>query len=231
MPTCHRAGVDLERAYRSALNQTYHDWKLLIVVDLCPRGLEQCPDCRDLVARAEAAAREDERIRALTQFRHELGNMGSDQGTSARNRAILNSDSAYVAYLDDDNWWEADHLQTCLEVIEREQCAMVFSGSRIRDLRGRFLFVRMPNQPRHCGLDVGELFHRRDIVQTYGHWPTGWHPKYRVDHDWIFVERLLMAGERVVPTLRPTHNYTVRSPLLYTLYSMKHGIFPRWLPK
>ncbi len=224
MPISHTATSDPPRAILSVIGQTFRDWQLVCVVDRCAK--RDCLAC-DAIAE-EIRGFNDHRIMVFEQFRHELGDMGSDQGASARNLALQSSISIYCAYLDDDNWWEPEHLESCVYALEKTHASLVFSGSKIRTPGGKLLYEKSVHRPCHCGIDVSELAHRRDVLK-YGYWPTGWNRKYGMDCDWIMVERLLKAGELEVSTGCATVNYTTSRPFIYTACLLKHGILPRVL--
>jgi glycosyltransferase involved in cell wall biosynthesis len=91
----------LIRAVRTALAQTIEDISVLVVDD--GGGL---PDLRDLSA--------DTRLFACS--------LSANTGTPSigRNVGIRLTKSKYVAFLDDDNMWEPEHLEAALSVLEGE---------------------------------------------------------------------------------------------------------------
>lgn len=50
--------------------------------------------------------------------------------SAARNAGLALAHGEYVAYLDDDDWWEADHLETLVGALERSGEAVAYSNSR-----------------------------------------------------------------------------------------------------
>lgn len=95
IPT-HRRPEALLRAVDSALRQSVDDQVVLIVDD--GAGLPDLPD--------------DPRLFAVSL----AGNTGV--AGVVRNIGIRLSDSRYVAFLDDDNLWEPEHLATALAALE-----------------------------------------------------------------------------------------------------------------
>lgn len=92
----HRRPEALRAAVRSALDQTVRDQVVIVVDD--GAGLPELPD--------------DPRLFAVSLTRN-TGVAGV-----VRNVGIRLSRSRYVAFLDDDNLWESDHLERALTVLE-----------------------------------------------------------------------------------------------------------------
>ncbi|MEU4037237.1 glycosyltransferase family 2 protein [Streptomyces collinus] len=95
----HRRPDELRAAVRSALAQTVHDQIVVVVDD--GAGLPELPD--------------DPRLFAVSLARN-TGVAGV-----VRNVGIRLTHSRYVAFLDDDNLWEPDHLERALAVLESPQ--------------------------------------------------------------------------------------------------------------
>ncbi|MFE1883351.1 glycosyltransferase family 2 protein [Streptomyces diastatochromogenes] len=92
----HRRPEALRAAVRSALDQTVRDQVVIVVDD--GAGLPELPD--------------DPRLFAVSLARN-TGVAGV-----VRNVGIRLTRSRYVAFLDDDNLWEPDHLERTLAVLE-----------------------------------------------------------------------------------------------------------------
>jgi glycosyltransferase involved in cell wall biosynthesis len=95
IPT-HKRPESLRAAVDSALAQTIKDQVVIVVDD--GAGLPDLPD--------------DPRLTAVSLSRN-LGIAGI-----VRNVGIRLTDSRYVAFLDDDNVWEPDHLERALSVLQ-----------------------------------------------------------------------------------------------------------------
>ncbi|MBU1985240.1 glycosyltransferase family 2 protein, partial [bacterium] len=129
-PTFHRAEL-LKRAIESVLGQTYRDFEHVVVQDGCDRGGE-CAACRETAAVGERFQKHDPRFRFVVLPEH----MGG-YGFYSRNWAIEHSDAPLIAYLDDDNWWEPTHLETLVNALRVSRASFAFSGTIMRDQRGR----------------------------------------------------------------------------------------------
>jgi hypothetical protein len=110
IPT-YRRPEGLAAAVRSALDQTVRDHLVIVVDD--GGGLPELPKDPRLVALS------------LARNTHVLG--------VVRNVGIRLSKSPFVAFLDDDNTWEPNHLETALDVLTKE---------RKRDLQGVYTAMR-----------------------------------------------------------------------------------------
>ena len=89
------------KAIESVLNQTYHDWELVIVDD----------GSRDNTAEVvRKYLCEDGKVRYVKQ---------SNQGLSAaRNKVISETSGRFIAFLDDDDWWLPKKLETQVAFME-----------------------------------------------------------------------------------------------------------------
>jgi glycosyltransferase involved in cell wall biosynthesis len=110
MPTFNRARL-LERALRSALNQTYNNLEIIVVDDA---SSDDTPDVVKTV--------QDERVRYI---RHETNRGGS----AARNTGIRNATGEFIAFLDDDDEWESVKTEDQLRILDGQDCDAVLCTS------------------------------------------------------------------------------------------------------
>lgn len=99
----------LSRSIESALNQTIEDFELIIVDD------GSCDDSWKTIKEYEE---KDKRIVAVHQ-----DNAGPG---AARNRALSISCGEYIAFLDADDYWEPDFLETVLRVSNEKKSDLIF---------------------------------------------------------------------------------------------------------
>ena len=108
LPTWNRAEW-LEKSIESVLTQTYCDFELIVVDDASTDSS------------AEIFGRYSDKIRTIL-FPKNLG------VSAARNAAILNSDSEWVAFLDSDDFWHPKKLQKQIEQSKiRTDCPIYFT--------------------------------------------------------------------------------------------------------
>lgn len=205
-PTIHRfAGRrrldNLRRNIESALAQTHTDFEQHILNDRCRAG-DDCALCRETAELCRAFAARDSRIRFTQLERH-----GDNFGYASRNRAIQESDAPLIAYLDDDNWWEPEHLRSLHNALQQARAAFAFSASNVRNHRGRIILRRRTARPYFTGIDLNEILHRRELIERCGAWNLTYNADWEAVHAW------LQAGEPFVTTGLFTSNYSIRPGL------------------
>lgn len=113
----------LEQAVHSVLAQTVTDLEILILDD----------GSQDETARiAQRLAAEDVRIR----FYRNGENIGA---AGTRNRGITLCRGTYIAFLDSDDFWYPDKLETQLELAEQKDADIVYCSYALVDAEGKQL--------------------------------------------------------------------------------------------
>jgi glycosyltransferase involved in cell wall biosynthesis len=121
IPTCGRPDYLVE-AITSVLGQTLGRWRLTVSED---------GPGSDAVAAAVAPHLRDGRVRYAVTGRR----LGAARHMT---RLIRGGTAPYVALLHDDDRWEPDFLARRVAFLEaHEECALVFSGGKVIDARGR----------------------------------------------------------------------------------------------
>jgi glycosyltransferase involved in cell wall biosynthesis len=215
-PTFHRPS-ELKRAMDSVLAQSYAHWLHVIVKDGCDR-VPTCAICAETDALGAEYMRKDARFRYVSLTEHKGG-----YGFFSRNHAIETTNAPLIAYLDDDCWWESNHLETLAAALERHKATFAFSGSNVFTANGRLILKRITRKPYFSGIDTNELLHRRELVEKYG----GWKPHSEVlhNHDWELICRWMQGHEPYAATGQATSNYTLNHPVLLFWYSyLKHRV-------
>jgi glycosyltransferase involved in cell wall biosynthesis len=183
VPT-YRRPEPLKRALASIEAQTYENLEVLVVGDDCPNV--------------------DEVIQAIgdPRVRHwNLPSHAGDSGASPRNYALKSmARGTLVAYLDDDNQWREDHLESLVNLLLSDAGnAFAFSSLKI----GQETVIC--RQPCHMQIDTSALVHHRFLLERFGYWrgarETNW------AHDWELVSR--WETEPWAASLKPTVFYTV----------------------
>lgn len=120
-------GGDLlvDRALRSVLAQSYPNWEAIVVCD-----------GRDEEAAARIAALGDSRVRCVQRPRNgPYPNDDSDRwkvaGTHPFNQAAALARGAWIAPIDQDDEWAADHLEVLLAAALRTKAEVVYGVSRV----------------------------------------------------------------------------------------------------
>lgn len=185
LPTYRRPDL-LRRSIASALGQTYANLEVLVVGDACPFVDEV------------VAGIDDPRLRHGNLAEH-----NGDLGATPRNFALkAMARGTLIAYLDDDNWWQPDHLTSLVDLlVAQPTAAFAFSSFEVA---GETIECR---RPRRFQIDTSTLLHRRWLLERFGYW----RPPSDADwaHDWELVSR--WEGEPWVASLRPTLRYTLET--------------------
>lgn len=105
----YNAQSTIERAIKSVCSQTLENWELIAVND---------GSIDDSLAILNDFARADRRVIVLSQ-----NNLGPG---AARNRALKDCVGEYIAFLDSDDYWEADYLERVEEQMVQAECDVVF---------------------------------------------------------------------------------------------------------
>lgn len=106
MPTYKRSDM-LSRAIESVLSQTYSNLELILVNDNDPGDSYT----KDLMQRIEKY-QNDKRFIFLNQEAH-------INGAVARNFGIKNARGEYIAFLDDDDWWQPNKISVQVNTLEK----------------------------------------------------------------------------------------------------------------
>lgn len=101
MPTYNR-GYIIEKAIQSVINQTYRNWELMIIDD----------GSTDNTCHIVSTIK-DSRIRYIRYETNEGAN-------HARNIGIENASGEYLAFLDSDNQWHKDYLESQLSMLQKD---------------------------------------------------------------------------------------------------------------
>lgn len=105
IPTFQRC-ESLERAIESVISQSYTDWEIVVVDDNIENIYTSCVERILDKKRLET----DNKIRKI---------VNPGQGpASARNTGIKTSQTEYIAFLDDDDYWKSEKLERQIEVIK-----------------------------------------------------------------------------------------------------------------
>ena len=188
----YRRPDGLVAAVRSALAQGIDDHLVVVVDD--GGGLPPLPD--------------DRRVVALTLSRN-YGCLGM-----VRNVGIRLTDSAYVAFLDDDNTWCPEHLAVSLDALSTGADLSYTDLHRVRPDGSTFDVLSRPFDRRELWLrsfvDSNALVFRRTDRVRFSRIP---HQK----EDWALVLRLSRRG-RVEHVARPTVRYLVNPDSHYTAW-------------
>ena len=107
IPTFNRAQL-LSRAIRSVLAQTYRSYEIIVIDDASP------DNTTEVIQNGFKRELEFGRLRYVK-------NETNLERTRSRNKGVSLAKGKYIAFLDDDDIWLADHLQTLINFLDQHQ--------------------------------------------------------------------------------------------------------------
>lgn len=185
MPTYNRPEL-LVRAIESVLQQDYRPIECIVVGDNCP---------------CIAAVAEKYKFNPIVRFLNLPNNNGAG-GAMPRNVGIHMANGRWIAYLDDDNKWETDHLSHLMDLMLKADARFGFSSMSVN---GKPLIFDVPKQG---DIDTSCVIHHKDLAYEKGMWKSREEDGYT--HDWAFFERLLV-DEKYVASKKPTLVYNAET--------------------
>ena len=147
----------MDRVWNSVRKQTYMRWEWIIVCD----GSD---GVRKWYISALKKAIFAENV-WMVDIERKTGNFGG----WARNIGVMASKSPYIVFLDDDNEWYPDHLETLVAGLsEHPESSMVCVDAEIRGKKNRNY-----RHIRKCAIapqniDLGQVLYRRELFYKYG---------------------------------------------------------------
>ena len=137
----YQAATYMEQAIVSVINQTCtQTWELLIIDD---GSTDRTPEVARMYAK-------DPRIRYIRRKK----NRGV---AAARNLGIERAHGNYVAFLDADDWWDADKLKLQMACIERTGTVLCCTGREL---------MRQNGEPTGKSIGVPECITYQDMLRT-----------------------------------------------------------------
>lgn len=168
MPTFNRCYV-LWRAINSVLNQTYPHFELIIIDDASTDDTEK-------------------QVKLFTDPRIKYFKLKTNKGPSgARNFGLTKSIGKYIAYLDSDNEWHKDYLETIFKAFQNHKNKqIVFTKKNYRlniinekggkeTIRDEFTnhnkyFDLKRLWQRRIIIDVNTMCHKKSVLKKVGTW-------------------------------------------------------------
>jgi hypothetical protein len=201
-----RANVDLERqpvvsvitatynrsnvlrfAVESVRRQTLSDWEMWIVGDACT------DDTADVIREIG-----DPRV----QFFNLPQNCGDQSGPN--NEAVLRARGCYLAYLNHDDLWFPDHLETAVRTLNETGADLVWPLIVKMDTQGVFTSGDLNPERRyepHLSVPASFWVMRRELAGEVGPWHHHRQCHATPSQDWLFRARVLNKDLRSIPHL------------------------------
>lgn len=169
LPTYHSKIEWIDRAINSLKSQIYEKFECFIVKDGCKKACDlntckECEICKETIDLCKKATK-DSRFKFFNLPIH----CGA-AGWGPRNFAILNSSHPYISYLDDDNWYEPEHLELLHNLI-LQNVDLAYTGTRLYNSNYDIIGERIHSEePKPGYIDTSEIMHKRYLIDKYGGW-------------------------------------------------------------
>lgn len=186
MATYNRSNI-LGYAIQSALASTLQDWELIIVGDCCT------DDTAEVVA-----AFGDARIRFVNL------EINYGEQTGPNNVGVSLARGTYLAFLNHDDLWLPDHLQSSIDVIERTGADLVFDQGLVIQSTWNHIVGALAGEPQpyRPWMDVPASLWvmRRELALQTGPWQPSWELRCWPSQAWL--HRAYRAGRQLVANPR-----------------------------
>lgn len=191
---CYKMGQFIGEALESVGKQNYTNWEVIAVDDCGPED----GTCEAV----EAFAQQFPNHRIL-YHRHEINGGVS----AARNTAIELAQGEYLAFLDPDDWWEANYLVYQMETLSSgTNFDLIYSGVRFVDSQSKELGFFIPSSyfvsefPKSlfCNNEIhlSTVVVRKKVVAAVGGFDCA--PELQHIEDWDLWIRLAINGSKFI---------------------------------
>ncbi len=189
VPTYNRAGLLMERCVKTVLAQTYANFELIIVGDHC-------------TDRTEALVREvdDSRVRFFNipkrgyRYPPTAENHWLAGPVVAANQALSMIRGKWIARIDDDDMWTADHLETLLRFAQAGDYEFV-SASYLAERHGNQVIVDVKDSSPRIGGTQTWLY--RSYLNFMKYNIDCWRKSWNRVNDTDLQDRMYKAGVRM----------------------------------
>lgn len=126
----YNSSSTIKRAIDSVINQTYKNWELIIVDDYSTDNtLEVISQYKDL------------RITVIKNIK----NIGPG---ASRNIGINASKGDYITFLDSDDYWDDNLLETLYKAAIKHNADIVSAGMAVEDSKGKLIEITAPDETK-----------------------------------------------------------------------------------
>ena len=200
MATYNRSNI-LPFCIDTVVRQTVENWELWVVGDACTDDTQEVMSSFD-----------DPRIRFVNLPR----NVGDQSGPN--NEGFRRSSGRYIAYLNHDDLWLTDHLESCVREVETHEADVVFSMVEVVRADGpNWLSSVVPDQTFAPYMDVraSSWVIRREAIEEVGPWRSYRETFDVPSGDWLY--RAWRAGKTIrgIPQLTVVAVESSNRPGLY----------------
>lgn len=185
IPTYKQRGL-LKNSIETVLNQTYQDFEIIVVDDNNPDSAER--------KSTEAIMEEYRFNEKIMYLQHEVNKNGS----AARNTGFRASKGEYVAFLDDDDYWDKDKLEKQVNYLKAHQeFDSVYTFIKVngienpnKEMVGNIVVPYLMNE---VSLQTSCLLFTRKAVEAI----NGFDESFRRHQDYEFLIKFFFAGFKI----------------------------------
>lgn len=177
----------MDRVWESIKRQTFKDWEWIIVNDGQDKIREWYKKNKTVL---------------YNTFFVDIEKRRGRFGLYARNVGTMVANNKHIIFLDDDNEWEADHLESLVK-LEKETgkipyCWMHLKGKKPDSTHDRIKKTHFGKQ----GIDLGCILWRKELFERYGYFRND----AQVTYDWNCIARVYYGSSpsSFVCTNKPT---------------------------
>lgn len=190
---------NLPKVIESIDNQTVKGFQHIIIND-------NNPEVRDIMKPlCDGVNRHWIDLGVRTHFYGALArNMGVIAAFSYIHHSKRDIDNEWIAFHDDDNLWEPNHIQSMIEVLETNpEATMIGSDAVFIGARDKKWKEVRECKIRHCGCDLGQFLYKTELFRKYGYFFP--HPHRKHKYDWELIQKMAEGeGNNLVFTGKPT---------------------------
>jgi glycosyltransferase involved in cell wall biosynthesis len=147
---CFNCQAFIKGSLQSVFNQTYKNFEVIVVDD-------------GSTDKTKEILREYEIIRENFIYVYQ-NNKGPSK---ARNTGIANSSGKYIAFLDSDDLWKEEKLESQVDFLEsNKECKLVLSNTNVIDEKGKVLYSIKRNIPSKQGKFIKDILLGNVIMFT-----------------------------------------------------------------
>jgi len=163
----------MDRVWESVKRQTFSDWEWIIVND----GSDDV--CRWYNEKKQEFDKKN-------IWKIDIGRNRGRFGLYARNVGSMCASNKFIAFLDNDNEWEADHLESLakkyIETGKTPYCWMHIKGKKEGSTHDKIKKTHFGKQ----GIDLGCILWTKDLFESYGYFKDD----SQVTFDWNCIARV-----------------------------------------
>lgn len=189
----------LEKVIECINNQTYKHWNHIIVNDNTPEISKKLDEiCLD------------ERRKCIDlKFRsHYFGGLTRNIGVILSfcyiREGSRDTENEFVCFLDDDNLWEEDHLQSMVDKLnEVPDATLIVTDALWRGVKDKTWTDYRSCRFFHGGCDLGQFLYKKELFDKYGYFNP--RPSCKQRWDWELIEKMVDGEtERIAFTNKAT---------------------------